>query len=237
MYWIARLLPADFGRFSYSTSRLRASASAASQFSNKKSNSRGIRVVVMKKAKPKSKVTAKKSAKRSPLRTKKPVDLLEVRKDITNIVGTKAKLMAEAVAGEGLKGQLAPVKYLFEVAGLYPPAEASEGRPEQDVLARTLLDRLGIPVKPVVSGVEEPALILGAAEATNSATDANDSGEPEGSASLREVSGAGAATGCADEGRDEAGASASENPGEQGKGHANAEQGAAATVTTAVTVE
>jgi len=191
----------------------------------------------MKKAKPKSKGAAKKPAKRSPLRTKKPVDLLEVRKDITNIVGTKAKLMAEAVAGEGLKGQLAPVKYLFEVAGLYPPAEASEGRPEQDVLARTLLDRLGIPVTPAVSGVEEPSLILGAAETTNSATDAKNSREPEGSAPLREVSEAAAATCCADEGRDEAGVSASENPGVQGKGRADAEQGAAATVRTTVTVE
>ena len=76
----------------------------------------------------------------------KPVDLAEVRKDITNLVGGEATQLAQAVLEEGKKGQLAPVKYLFEVAGLYPAStEAASVKPEEDSLAFTLLRRLGVP--------------------------------------------------------------------------------------------
>ena len=59
--------------------------------------------------------------------------------------------MALAVVDEALKGQLAPVKYLFEVSGLYPSTPATEGKPEEDSLAHRLLKHLGLPTKPVVS--------------------------------------------------------------------------------------
>lgn len=109
-----------------------------------------------KKAAGKSKDKASKPAKRNgSSKAKKPVDLVEVRKDITNIVGSEATQLARAVVEEGRKGQLAPVKYLFEVAGLYPVAEGNLAKPEGESLAKTLLDRLGLPTDPVIRQEEE----------------------------------------------------------------------------------
>jgi hypothetical protein len=99
----------------------------------------------MKKSKSKSKAVIRATSKKNS-KTAKPVDLVEVRKDMTNIIGSEATKLAQAVVEEARKGQLAPVKYLFEVAGLYPvSAEAGSAKPEENSLARTLLDRLGLP--------------------------------------------------------------------------------------------
>lgn len=114
----------------------------------------------MKKAaaKSKAKKTASKPAKRAhSRRSKKPVDLVEVRKDITNIVGSEARELAKAVVEEGRKGQLAPVKYLFEMAGLYPPPGGVQEKPEEAALAKTLLDRLGLSHQPVTTQEDDPA--------------------------------------------------------------------------------
>ena len=55
-----------------------------------------------KKAAGKSKDKASKPAKRNgSSKAKKPVDLVEVRKDITNIVGSEATQLARAVVEEG----------------------------------------------------------------------------------------------------------------------------------------
>jgi hypothetical protein len=48
-----------------------------------------------------------------------------------------------------MKGQLAPVKYLFEVTGLFPKTEETEAQPEGDSLALTLLNHMGISVNPL----------------------------------------------------------------------------------------
>ena len=82
----------------------------------------------MKKSKTSSKGTTKKSAKKRSHNAKKQVDLVEVRRDITQIMGSEAKEMAQAVVGEALKGQLAPVKYLFEVSGRALPCSCERGR-------------------------------------------------------------------------------------------------------------
>ena len=115
----------------------------------------------MKKAKAKSKAAPKKAAKKSSSKIKEQVDLEEVRKDISNIVGTEAAVMVKAVVEQAKLGQLAPVKYLLEAAGVYPAsAESGEGKPEQDSLARTLLRRLGLPEYPVVPEEEEAPVLL-----------------------------------------------------------------------------
>ena len=122
----------------------------------------------IKRDKGKSKTRGRSAAKKKSGKSKKAVDLVEVRKDITNIVGNEAAGMAQAVVDEALKGQLAPMKYLFEMAGLYPRAgEQAEAQPEQDSLARTLLRRLGLPEDPVIVPQEElvVALALPAARA------------------------------------------------------------------------
>jgi hypothetical protein len=103
------------------------------------------------KAADKDKEAIKKPAKKtSSLRSKKPVDLAEVRKDITNMVAAEGLGMAVAVAAEALKGELAPMKYLFEVSGLYPAAPGTESKSAETSLAHTLLRRLGLPTDPVV---------------------------------------------------------------------------------------
>lgn len=86
-----------------------------------------------------------------------PVDLAEVRKDISNIVGANAAALAQAVIGVGLKGQLVPVKYLFEVTGLYPATESSDTKPDKESLARTLMRNLKLPESPIVNEDDEDA--------------------------------------------------------------------------------
>jgi hypothetical protein len=115
----------------------------------------------MKKASRKSKgKTSRPAKKKASPKSKKPVDLAEVRKDITNIVGSEAAELAQAVVAEGRKGQLAPVKYLFEAIGLYPAPQENQPNPEEASLARTLLHRLGIPVNPVIRQEDEPPMKL-----------------------------------------------------------------------------
>lgn len=123
----------------------------------------GQRVASIKKAEPKTKAAGKKtakkkSAKKSVEKTEEVMDLVEVRKEVAVIVGKAATKMAQAVVDEAVKGQLAPVKYLFEVLGLYPAtSEGSAATAQEDTLTRTLLRRLGLPEVMVLPGEEEPA--------------------------------------------------------------------------------
>jgi hypothetical protein len=106
--------------------------------------------MITKKAKGKSAAKAKKAKKSSGSKSKKELNPAEVRKEIAQMVDSQAALMAAAVIGEGKKGQLAPVKYLFEMAGVYPAlTDGSQATTDEDCLAKTLLDRLNIPDKPV----------------------------------------------------------------------------------------
>jgi hypothetical protein len=74
-----------------------------------------------------------------------------VLKDISALVEANADKLAEAVIGEGMKGQVSPVKYRFEMAHIYPQRpEASAPSKDEDSLAETLLDRLNIPKRPLV---------------------------------------------------------------------------------------
>ena len=106
----------------------------------------------MIKKKAKKKAAAKKSAKKKgAAKAKKELNPAEVRKDIAKMVGTEAAVMAHAVIEEGKKGQLAPVKYLLELAKIFPAAtDEGQGTPEGDSLAKTLLNRLNIPDVPIM---------------------------------------------------------------------------------------
>lgn len=104
----------------------------------------------------KSKTTAKKVAKKTKSAKEKDakseLNPLGVRKDISKMVEEHAGKMMQAVIGECEKGKLAPVRYLFEVANIFPPtSEGSQVPAEEESLAGTLLDRLGIPRHPVVA--------------------------------------------------------------------------------------
>jgi hypothetical protein len=104
-----------------------------------------------------SQTIANKSAKeKSPKRAKKETNSADVRKSVSTMVKSKALAMAEAVIGENEKGEvpkdllLATVKYLFEVAAIYPPqADQDAATADEDCLARTLLNRLNIPDVPI----------------------------------------------------------------------------------------
>jgi hypothetical protein len=106
----------------------------------------------MKKKKAKSKTAAKKTAKKSePELETKELNPEQVLKNISALVEAQADKLAEAVIGEGMKGQVSPVKYLFEMAHIYPqPPAAIAPSKDEDSLAETLLDRLKIPKTPMV---------------------------------------------------------------------------------------
>ena len=102
----------------------------------------------MKKAK--GKRTAKRSEKKSVVGTKKPVDMVRLRENITNLVGESAKDIATKVIEVAKTGQLASAKYLFEAVGLYPATEETRAKAPEDSLAYTLLRRMGLPTEPVI---------------------------------------------------------------------------------------
>ena len=110
--------------------------------------------MIKKKKAKKNKSTRKKAGKKASgvKRKKKELNPAEVRKEVSRLVEAHAGKLAQAVVGEGEKGQLGPVKFLFEMANIYPPpADGSQASAEEQCLAETLLDRLGLPKTPVVA--------------------------------------------------------------------------------------
>jgi len=104
-----------------------------------------------KKTAKKSQATGKKEASKGKKKAvKNELNPEQVLKDISALVEANANGLAEAVIGEGMKGQVSPVKYLFEMAHIYPKADASTPTDREESLAETLLDRLKIPKTPVV---------------------------------------------------------------------------------------
>jgi hypothetical protein len=74
---------------------------------------------------------------------KAPVDLAKIRDQIKQAVGGRAvDLVNDAMHGVK-NGHYLPMKYLFEVVGLYP-ASAGPESPEDNSLAKILLKNLGI---------------------------------------------------------------------------------------------
>jgi hypothetical protein len=130
----------------------------------------------MTKKKRKSKTPAKKTArKKSPAKAKQETNPAEVRKEVSKLVAAEAPVMAKAVIDEAKKGQLAPTKYLFEMASIYPPApDGSQATTEEDCLAKILLDGLKIPVKPAAEKTDDTS----GAAASEPAAKGDESGDP-----------------------------------------------------------
>jgi hypothetical protein len=125
-----------------------------------------------KKAKSKPAKTTK--AKKSSGRGKKELNPAEVRKGISRMVESHANKMTKAVIDEGEKGQLATVKYLFEMAAIFPAStDGSQATEDEDCLARTLLTRLDLPTEPVGRDEEDEPLRT-AKPATASGKDAGE---------------------------------------------------------------
>jgi hypothetical protein len=110
----------------------------------------------MIKKKAKGKAGAKKGAKKkncASTRRNKKRDLNPVGtwKDVAMLVESHARAMASAVIEEGEKGQVSPVKFLFEVAKIGPPPEGTDTTEEEESLAKTLFRTLNIPMTPVAA--------------------------------------------------------------------------------------
>lgn len=113
-----------------------------------------------KKSKKASGQNIKKAAKKKKIRKSKQKerDAKEVRHECSKLVKEDAREVTVAVIGEAKKGQLGPMKYLFEMANIFPQADdGSQTSAEEDSLAETLLNRLGIPTHPVVADEYEKA--------------------------------------------------------------------------------
>lgn len=94
--------------------------------------------------KKKTKKTAGKKSAKKRSGHKKGTDPAQVREEIAGIVKSGAINITAAVMDQAMHGELAPAKYLFEMAGVYPPAsDGTQATEEEDCLAKTLLDRVG----------------------------------------------------------------------------------------------
>jgi hypothetical protein len=142
-------------RVSSMTKKARAKPKAKSETKSKAKSKRAARKAATTTTTTTTTTTSSSSTTSST--DKQPVDLAEVRKDITNIVGSSAAALTRAVVGIGLTGQLAPVKYLFEVTGLYPATESIEAKPDQEALAHTLMRRMNLTERPIASDDDEDA--------------------------------------------------------------------------------
>jgi len=125
------------------------------------------------------KSSAKKTAKRRT--SKKQLDATKVRQEIAGIVKSGAKDITEAVMDQAMHGELGPAKYLFEMAGVYPPSTDGDvsSTKEEESLAKTLLDRLNIPDHPVVADQEDEEFMVIAAKPDASGETEKDGTEDE----------------------------------------------------------
>ncbi len=79
-----------------------------------------------------------------------PEDMGAVRQRISKIVTGAAENIAKKLVNKAEDGELAHSKYLFEMAGVYPMQDAGGKPPEEESLAKTLLQRMGLPTTPVI---------------------------------------------------------------------------------------
>ncbi len=76
----------------------------------------------------------------------KPDEIQNIRNKVTNVIMKESVEMAQrSVQSVKEGGNTTALKYLWEVAGLFPAVAAQADREEPDSLARILLERLGAP--------------------------------------------------------------------------------------------
>jgi hypothetical protein len=102
----------------------------------------------MKRAKQNAGATHSRKAPQATTVARKSPDMAEIRRQITELVGSGALEMVSTTIKEVGKGHYLGMKYLFELVGLYP-ATSADGESASDSMAATLLRRLGLPEVPV----------------------------------------------------------------------------------------
>lgn len=103
----------------------------------------------------KKKAKHKKAAKKSRKKNGEKLDPAKVRQEIAGIVKAGAGMITDAVMDKAVHGELAPAKFLLEMAGVYPVSADGSLSTDDESLAKTLLDRLNIPDSPVVHDLYE----------------------------------------------------------------------------------
>ena len=69
--------------------------------------------------------------------------VVEVREEITQLICQHAFAMVFSTIAEVRKGRYTALKFLFEIAGIHP-GQSSDADGQDQGLARTLLERLGL---------------------------------------------------------------------------------------------
>jgi hypothetical protein len=84
---------------------------------------------------------------------KKPEDIQNVRNKITNAIVDESVEMAQRVV-QSVKegGNATTLKYLWEVAGLFPADAATASDADREPLAHTLMQRLGFSMDTLLAG-------------------------------------------------------------------------------------
>ena len=93
-------------------------------------------------AKAKSKARKKNTKRRAGL---EPLDVAAVRQEATNLIAEEAAEMVRALIGECKKGHYQGMKFLFEVAGIFPAAVAETPSTSEPSFAEILCKQLGLP--------------------------------------------------------------------------------------------
>jgi hypothetical protein len=128
--------------------------------------------------------------KKSSSRKDKNPHPAEVRNDIARMVKAEATTMAQAVIDEGKKGQLATVKYLFEVASIHPlAADGEQVSTEEESLAKTLLRRLNLPEEPIMRDEDEETAAVASAAGNVEAEDDEPGGDDSAEAPVEPADG------------------------------------------------
>jgi hypothetical protein len=118
--------------------------SAPFDFCEQFTNSYRVLAMIKRKAKAKkskkasskdTKKTAKKKKSRKSKPGKKERDAKEVRHECSKLVKEDAREVTVAVIGEAKKGQLGPMKYLFEMANIFPQADDGSQTSAEEGLA------------------------------------------------------------------------------------------------------
>src|SRR5882757_11441281 len=108
----------------------------------------------MAKAKTKT-TTLKKNTPRVDSKAKTAEEIQKVRNTVTNmILGSSKEMAARVVQSVTEGGQVAALKYLWEMSGMFPFEAGENG--ERDSLAKILLARMGLQGKvPIIPGEDE----------------------------------------------------------------------------------
>lgn len=101
-----------------------------------------------------TKATSRKDTPKGDTKAKTSEEIQQVRNSVTNLILNSSQAMAERVVQSVTEGgQVAALKYLWEMSGMFPFEAGENG--ERDSLAKILLARMGLQGKVPVIAVDD----------------------------------------------------------------------------------